>query len=126
MMRGFRGATTVTANEEKEILIETEKLVRQMVKYNDIKPDSISHVFFSVTEDLNAVFPAKVSREIEGWKHVPVMCMKEINVENSLEKCIRVMLVAHTSLAQDKVEHIYLNEAVKLRPDLVDEEKVKP
>ncbi|HZW69054.1 MAG TPA: chorismate mutase [Pseudogracilibacillus sp.] len=125
MMRGFRGATTVTANDEKEILVETEKLLRQMVDQNDIKPESISHVFFSVTDELNAVFPAKVSRQIEGWKHVPVMCMKEIDVENSLEKCIRVMLVAQTSLAQDEVEHIYLNDAIKLRPDLVDEEKVK-
>jgi len=125
VIRGFRGATTVTNNNEIEILNETEKLVREMIRTNNIKPESISHVFFSVTDDLNAVFPAKVSRRIEGWKHVPVMCMKEIDVPNSLEKCIRVMLIAQTSLNQTEVEHIYLNEAIKLRPDLVDEEKVK-
>lgn len=125
MIRGFRGATTVTKNDETEILNETEKLLREMIQANDIEPDKVSHVFFSVTEDLNAVFPAKVSRQIEGWRHVPVMCMKEIDVPNSLEMCIRVMLVANTPLSQQKVEHIYLNDAVKLRPDLVDEEKVK-
>lgn len=125
MIRGFRGATTVRENNETEILTETEKLLRKMIDTNNIEPESISHVFFSVTEDINAVFPAKVSRQIEGWKHVPVMCMKEIDVPNSLENCIRVMLVANTKLSQQEVEHIYLNEAIKLRPDLVDEEKVK-
>lgn len=123
-MRGFRGATTVTENTEAEILTETEKLVRTLVEKNDIEPEKISHVFFSVTDDLNAVFPAKVSRSIPGWKYVPVMCMKEIDVPNSLEKCIRVMLVAETDLKQEEVEHIFLNEAVKLRPDLVDGKKV--
>lgn len=125
MIRGFRGATTVTKNEEKEILEETEKLVRTMIEKNKLKPEQISHVFFSVTDDLNAVFPAKVSRRIEGWRHVPVMCMKEIDVPNSLERCIRIMLVANTSLNQQEVEHIYLNNAVQLRPDLAKEKKVK-
>src|SRR5690625_4099046 len=96
-----------------------------MIQKNRIEPEQISHVFFSLTEDLNAVFPAKVSRQIEGWKHVPVMCMREIDVPGSLEKCIRVMLVANTRLQQGEVEHIYLNDAVKLRPDLVDDEKIR-
>lgn len=125
MIRGFRGATTVTENNETEILEETEKLVREMISKNKIAAEDISHVFFSVTDDLNAVFPAKVSRRIEGWKHVPVMCMKEIDVPNSLEKCIRVMLVARTNLKQADVTHVYFNEAVKLRPDLLSDEKVK-
>jgi len=118
MMRGFRGATTVENNDEKEILTETKKLLLQMIESNHIEPASISHVFFSVTEDLNACFPAKVSRQIEGWKYVPVMCMREIDVPNSLPKCIRVMLVASTELQQDEIQHIFLNNAVQLRPDL--------
>lgn len=122
-MRGFRGATTVTENNEAEILEETEKLVKLMVEKNNIEPDQISHVFFSVTDDLNATFPAKVSRRIPGWKYVPVMCMREIDVPNSLPKCIRVMLVAKTNLKQEEVEHIFLNDAVKLRPDLVERKK---
>lgn len=118
MIRGFRGATTVKENNEAEILRETETLVKEMILQNDIKPENISHVFFSVTEDLDATFPAQVSRRIPGWKHVPVMCMREIPVPNSLPKCIRVMLVAETELTQTEVKHIYLNDAVKLRPDL--------
>lgn len=121
MIRGFRGATTVTQNEEEEILTETEILIKQIVKRNEIDPDDISHVFFSVTEDLNATFPAKVARELPGWSHVPVMCMKEIDVPNSLPKCVRIMLVAKTTLKQNEVEHVFLKEAVKLRPDLAAE-----
>src|SRR5690625_1278233 len=118
MTRGFRGATTVKQNEENEIVVETKKLVEEMIKLNKIEPSMISHVFFSVTDDLNATFPAKVSRQIEGWKYVPVMCMKEINVPNSLKKCIRVMLVAETELEQEDVQHVFFNDAIQLRPDL--------
>lgn len=119
MIRGFRGATTVANNDETEMLKVTKQLIEKMVEKNTIKPTDISHVFFSLTTDLNATFPAKVSREIDGWKHVPVMCMQEVDVPNSLQKCIRVMLVAKTNLEQHEVEHIFLNEAIKLRPDLV-------
>lgn len=122
MTRGFRGATTVTNNDATEILEETAKLVREMVATNNIEPTHISFVLFSVTDDINDSFPAKAARELDGWAHVPVMCMQEIDVPNSLERCIRVMLVAKTDLEQEQVQHIFLNEAVKLRPDLVNEE----
>lgn len=120
MTRGFRGATTVLHNDETEIMQETKKLILEMVDVNKISPAEISHVFFSLTQDLNAGFPAKVAREIPGWENVPVMCMQEVNVPNSLEKCIRIMLVAETKLNQAEVKHMFLNEAVKLRPDLVE------
>lgn len=122
MMRGFRGATTISENSEQEIMTETRKLVLEMVQQNNIEPSDISHVFFSVTDDINAASPAKVARELPGWSHVPVMCMREIDVPNSLEKCIRVMLLAKTDLQQNEVEHIFVNEAVKLRPDLLNKE----
>lgn len=121
MTRGFRGATTVLNNSETEIMTETRKLILEIVKENSISAEDISHVFFSLTDDLNAGFPAKVARKIPGWSHVPVMCMQEISVPDSLERCIRIMLVAQTDLKQDEIKHIFLNEAVKLRPDLVDE-----
>ncbi|HLS66613.1 MAG TPA: chorismate mutase [Pseudogracilibacillus sp.] len=122
MIRGFRGATTVTENDATEILRETKKLIVEMVQANSIQAEQISHVLFSVTDDLDDAFPAKAAREMDGWKHVPVMCMKEIDVPNSLPKCIRVMLVAKTRLNQAEVRHIFLNDAIKLRPDLVNEE----
>lgn len=118
MTRGFRGATTISENNEQEIMEETRKLVLKMVEENKIAPEDISHVLFSVTDDINAAFPAKVARQLPGWSHVPVMCMQEIDVPKSLELCIRVMLIAKTNLNQQDVKHVFLNEAVKLRPDL--------
>ena len=122
MIRGFRGATTISENNATEIMEETKKLVLEMVRQNNIKSNAISHVFFSVTNDIDAAFPAKVARELPGWTHVPVMCMKEIDVPESLKLCIRVMLVAETTLEQEQVKHVFLNNAVKLRPDLINEE----
>ncbi len=99
--------------------MKQRKWLKKMVEVNQVKPEDIASVLISVTPDLNATFPAKALRLIDGWKYVPVMCMPEINVPGSLAQCIRVMMTVNTSLNQEEVEHIYLNEAIKLRPDLL-------
>ncbi|HIS29090.1 MAG TPA: chorismate mutase [Candidatus Avamphibacillus intestinigallinarum] len=119
MIRGVRGATTVKENKDIHILNETETLVQEMIKQNKLKPENVSHAIITTTPDLTATFPAKVIRSVDGWKHVPVMCMSEIDVPNALEQCIRIMMVVNTDQDQQEVQHIFLNEAVKLRPDLV-------
>ncbi|PAV29494.1 chorismate mutase [Virgibacillus profundi] len=119
MTRGIRGATTVHENEEKLIINNTKLLVDEMVQKNNIMATDVSHVFISVTKDLNAAFPAKSLREIPGWTYVPVMCMAEIDVPGSLPACIRVMMVVNTTEEQKDVKHIFHNDAIKLRPDLV-------
>lgn len=118
MIRGIRGAITVNKNTQSEIVSAAERLMRELIKANRITADSVASVFFSVTEDVTEAFPAKALRNIEGWTYVPVMCMKEIPVPSSLEKCIRVMVHANTEASQEEVKHIYLEDAVKLRPDL--------
>ncbi|WP_284141294.1 chorismate mutase [Virgibacillus sp. LDC-1] len=118
MIRGIRGATTVIKNIESEILQNTKQLIEEMVTLNQVHPTSISHVLISVTPDLNATFPAKALRLLEGWTFVPVMCMTEINVPTGLPKCIRIMMVANTDISQDKVQHVFHNDAIYLRPDL--------
>lgn len=123
MTRGVRGATTVVNNEANEILENTKALLEEMIGKNNIIPASVSHVFVSVTSDIDAVFPAKSIREFPGWKYVPVMCMREIDVPNSLEKCIRIMMVVNTAKSQQDIQHIFQKEAIRLRPDLVEEEE---
>ncbi|MBP2241372.1 chorismate mutase [Cytobacillus eiseniae] len=118
MIRGVRGATTVQKDEEKEIIEATESLLRKMIKENKIEADMVASVFISVTEDITAAFPAKAMRLISGWTFVPVMCMREIPVKSSLDKCIRVMMHVNTAIAQHEITHIYLEEAIRLRPDL--------
>lgn len=123
MTRGLRGATTVKENNEQEILENTQRLVEEMIELNRVEPELVSHVFISVTNDLNAVFPAKSLRQIPGWTYVPVMCMREIDVPGSLPKCIRIMMVVNTETAQEEIQHVYHHEAVQLRPDLVDKKE---
>jgi len=118
LIRGARGAITVGVNSETEIISATEELVGKMIELNHIEPDSVASIFISTTEDVNAAFPAKALRQFEGWTYVPVMCMQEIPVPNSLKKCIRIMMHVNTNQLQEEVVHVYLREAVVLRPDL--------
>ncbi|MBU8771354.1 MULTISPECIES: chorismate mutase [Cytobacillus] len=118
MIRGVRGAVTVDKNSESEILEATEMLIRQMIQENKINSEDVASVFISVTEELTAAFPAKAMRSIEGWTYVPVMCMREIPVEGSLRNCIRVMMHVNIDVPQQNICHIYLREAIQLRPDL--------
>lgn len=118
MIRGVRGATTVKENRAEEIWEETGRVLEEMIAENHITADQVSHIWFTVTSDLDAAFPAKAAREIPGWEFVPVMCAQEIPVPGSLERCIRVMMTADVNVPAKDVQHIFLNEAVALRPDL--------
>ncbi|GAB3066071.1 chorismate mutase [Virgibacillus ainsalahensis] len=119
MTRGIRGATTVKKNEENQIISNTRELIKEMVSKNNVKASNISHIFISVTKDLNAGFPARALRELPGWTFVPVMCMQEIEVPNSLPLCVRVMMVVNTNEKQENIQHVFHNEAIQLRPDLL-------
>ncbi|MBO8177482.1 chorismate mutase [Aeribacillus pallidus] len=118
MIRGIRGAITADDNSEQSIVESTLSLLRVMIKENDILPEEVASVFISATPDLNASFPAKALRSLEGWTFVPVMCMQEMPVPHSLEKCIRVMIHVNTSKKQEDIHHVYLKGAKHLRPDL--------
>ncbi len=118
MIRGIRGAITVKENDADEMVANTKILLDEMIKKNEIVPENVAQVLISTTEDLDAVFPARAMRMLDGWTYVPVMCMREIPVVNSLEKCIRIMMTVETDIPQDQIEHIYLEGAVVLRPDL--------
>lgn len=118
VIRAIRGATTVNDNDEREIIDETKRLLTEMIRQNDVHAEDVVSILISMTDDLNATFPAKALRHFDGWTYVPVMCMREINVPHALPKCIRVMMTVHTKRSQQDIHHIYLRDAVQLRPDL--------
>jgi chorismate mutase len=113
--RGIRGATTVDHNEQAEILAATGELLLLMMSKNGLLVEDIASVIFTVTEDLDAVFPAQAARQI-GWNEVALMCMREIPVPDSLGKCIRVLVHVNTTRSASEIQHVYLREAVSLRP----------
>jgi len=118
-IRGIRGATTVLEDRPELILAATQQLLMAMNQANpDLRPEDVASAFFTVTDDLAAVHPAQAARKM-GWSSVPMMCAREIPVPGSLPRCIRVLVHWNTSTEQRAVKHVYLNEAVSLRPDLV-------
>ena len=94
--RGIRGATTVEHNEREEILAVTKELLELLISRNELRAEEIASAIFTVTEDLDAEFPALAARHL-GWTEVALLCAREIPVPNSLEKCIRVLLHVNTT-----------------------------
>jgi chorismate mutase len=115
--RGVRGATTVETNSRDEILASTRQLLALMIRLNGIEPQDVGSALFSTTVDLNAEFPALAARQL-GWLEVPLLCTHELDVPGSLRFCIRVLLNWNTTKQQSEITHVYIKDAVKLRPDL--------
>lgn len=115
--RGVRGATTADANTREEILQATRQLLALLIRRNGIEPDDVASVLFTTSPDLNAEFPALAARQI-GWLDVPLMCGHEMNVPGSLPRCIRVLLNWNTEKSAQEIKHVYVKDAVQLRPDL--------
>jgi len=116
-MRGIRGATTAATNEPEAILTATRSLLEEIVAVNALRAEDIAAVFFTVTDDLNAVYPARAAREL-GWQHVPLLDAQEVPVPGGVPRCIRVLLLWNTDTPQAEIIHVYQHEARTLRPDL--------
>lgn len=117
-LRGIRGATVAEQDHAESILQATRQLLQAILKANPtLKTGDLASVFFSVTEDLSAAYPALAAREL-GWQEVPLLCSREIPVPGGMPLCIRVLLHWNTELPQDAIRHVYLGAAAELRPDL--------
>lgn len=121
-MRGIRGAITVDHDEAQAIRNATKRLLLCMIEQNDVHLDDIASVLFSLTPDLRAAFPALGAREM-GWVQIPMLHFSEVDVPGSLPKVIRVLMHVNTTRSQDAIEHIYLEGACVLRPDLHQSER---
>ena len=117
VVRGVRGAITVDENSKEEIVHRTEELLRAIVTINKIQTNDIASAIFTVTDDLNAEFPAVAARKL-GWIHIPLLCSREIPVPGSLGMCVRVLLHINTDKNPEEIVHVYLRDARKLRPDI--------
>lgn len=118
-MRAVRGAISVISNTKNNILKATKKLLKEILKVNNIVEEEIVCINFTATYDLNKVYPAVAAREI-GLNLIPLLCYQEMKVVGSLEKCIRVMVYINRDCKLNEIKHVYLKKAKKLRPDLLD------
>jgi chorismate mutase len=118
-MRGIRGATTVSDDQPDLILQATRELLEAILEENQgMLPADVASAIFTVTDDLRSTFPAQAARQM-GWGLVPMLCAREIPVPDSLPRVIRVLVQWNTEILQSEIRHVYLRDAVNLRPDLV-------
>jgi chorismate mutase len=113
---GVRGAITAGSNTVNGILTSTRELLTAIVAANGIVKEDIGSVFITTTLDLNAEFPAVAARQL-GWEDTAILCGHEMAVRDAPSRTIRVMLMWNTTLAARDIQHVYLREAQRLRPD---------
>ncbi|QJA08458.1 chorismate mutase [Romboutsia sp. CE17] len=114
----IRGATTVSSNTREDILKESALLIKTIIDENKLDIDDIISICFTMTKDLDAVYPAVAVREYLDIVDIPLLNFEEKYVVGSLTKCIRVLMHINSDKNKSDIRHIYLNESKILRPDL--------
>lgn len=117
-VRAIRGATTVEVNTKEAMRDAVSELLTDIETRNQLDYEDIISVIFTVTTDLDAVFPAAIARERPQWTNIPLLDIQQMQVRGSLEKCIRVLIYVNTNKPQTQMYHSYLRKAENLRPDL--------
>ena len=112
--RGIRGATTVGRNTGEAIFSATRELLTKLIEANHIEERDVAAVYFTMTPDLNAEFPAAVARQL-GWNNTALMCSTEIDVPHSLPLCIRVLILFNTEKEPQDLANAYLRGTEVLR-----------
>lgn len=106
------------ADDKEQILEATRELLEGICRANDITDyEQIVSAIFTTTSDLTSTFPAEAAR-LMGMQLVPLLCATEIPVPNSLPRCIRILLHINAEKSQAEIQHVYLREAQRLRPDM--------
>ena len=116
-VRAIRGAIQVDTDDRDAILDATAELVTAVMTRNDLTPDDVISVLFTVTPDLTAEFPALAARKL-GFHAVPLMCAMEIPVAHAMARVVRLMAHVDTDRPRAEIQHVYLRGAVALRRDI--------
>jgi chorismate mutase len=120
-LRAVRGATSVEVDTPNAIQTAVGTLLKDLVAANNIAPNDICTVFFTVTDDLHAISPAKVARLTLPWHHVALFTSVEPAIEGLPSQIIRVLIQFYTDKQPHALTHVYQNAAQQLRPDRVAE-----
>jgi chorismate mutase len=116
-VRAIRGATQLDVDEREHLLERVAELITAVLQANELTPDDLISVLFTVTTDLSSEFPAVAGRQV-GLVDVPLICAQEIDVPDALPRVVRMMVHTETERRRSEIQHVYLHGAVKLRPDL--------
>ena len=107
----------MAANTRDDILAAAEELLQKMIEANQIEKESVTCTLFTTTSDLNAEFPAVAARRL-GWTGVALMCAQEMDVPDSLTRCLRILILFNTEKKAEEIVHVYIKGAEVLRQEL--------
>jgi prephenate dehydrogenase len=113
-----RGAISVERDEPAAIRAATARLLEALAAANRLTPDRIVSALFTSTPDLTSDFPAHSARLL-GWGDVPLLGAQEVGVPGAPPRIVRVLVTVRGLAPGERLVPIYLDEATRLRPDLV-------
>jgi chorismate mutase len=116
-VRALRGATTLDEDTSDQMHLRVKALVAALFERNGIGPDDVISMVLTATPDLHSAFPATAARAA-GLDDVPLLGAQELEVDGSLPRCVRVMMHIETDRPRADLQHVFLEGAVRLRPDL--------
>jgi chorismate mutase len=116
-VRAVRGATQLTADTREEMLERVAEMVTEVMTSNDLDVDDFISVIFTATSDLVSEFPAYAARGL-GFGEVPLICARELEIDGSMPRVVRMMAHVETDRARSEITHVYLHGAAALRSDL--------
>lgn len=121
--RGVRGAITADANTADAILSAARQLLLAIIEANGIEEEDVASVIFTTTADLTAAYPAKAARDL-GWRRTALLGALEMDMDDGIKHCIRVLIHWNTPKGLDEIVHVYMLGAIALRPDLYPDNRI--
>ena len=116
-VRAIRGATQLDSDDQEHLLARTRELLEAVVARNGLTHDDFISILFTSTSDLRSAFPAVAARQA-GFTDVPLMCARELDIEGSLPRAVRLMAHVESDKPKADIQHVYLHGATVLRPDI--------
>ena len=116
-VRAIRGATQLDVDTREHMLERVAEMVTGVMDANSLSVDDFISIIFTATSDLNSEFPAYAARLL-GFDDVPLICARELEIEGSMPRVVRMLAHVETHLARAEVTHVYLHGAANLRRDL--------
>ena len=116
-VRAVRGATQLDEDVREHMLERVAEMVVDVMEANALEVDDFISVIFTATSDLVAEFPAYAARRL-GFGEIPLLCARELEIDGSMPRVVRMMAHVETELPRADITHVYLHGAANLRRDL--------
>ncbi len=116
-VRAVRGATQLESDTRDHMLDRVAEMVLDVMQANQLEVEDFISIIFTATSDLHSEFPAYAARQL-GFSDVPLICARELEIDGSMPRVVRMMAHVETELARQDITHVYLHGAAALRRDL--------